>query len=152
MPGAWSLHFASEVNTGLSLSLQGAMKRGGADNVTDADLQQHTTNIYKKLWDGEYLDNAGRRMPVKGDVSKISQIIGLTTEEKALVSNFHFMSARLAGTRQMRRHMGHIVKSSLIIYGCPVFMTVIPSERHSGLSIRLMRVRRNDPALTTGIA
>ena len=85
--------------------------------MTDAGLQQHTTNTYEKLWDGRYLDNAGRHMPVKGDVSKISQIIGLTQEEKALVSNFHFMSARLAGTRQMRRHMGHIVRSSLLNLG-----------------------------------
>ena len=151
VPGAWSLHFASEVNTGLSLSLKRAMKRGGADHVTDSDLHRHTTKIYQKLWDGEYVDNAGRRVPVKGDVSKISRIIGLTKEEKALVSNFHFMSARLAGTRQMRRHIGHIVKSSLIIYGCPVFMTVTPSERHSGLCIRLMRIRRRDPAVTTGV-
>ena len=48
VPGAWSLHFASEVNTGLSLSLKRAMKRGGADDVTDANLQQHTINIYNK--------------------------------------------------------------------------------------------------------
>ena len=152
VPGAWSLHFASEVNTGLSLSLKRAMKRGGADDVTDANLQQHTINIYNKLWAGEYFNNAGRRVPVKGDVSKISQIIGLTNEEKAMVSSFQFMSARLAGTRQMRRHIGHIVKSSMIIYGCPVFMTVTPSERHSGLCIRLMRIHRKDPALSTGIA
>ena len=152
VPGAWSLHFASEVNTGLSLGLRRAMRRGGVDNVTDADMQRHIMNIYKKLWDGEYMHNSGRRVPVKGDVSKISQIIGLSAEEKALVSNFQFMSGRLSGTRQMRRHIGHIVKSALIIYGCPVFMTVTPSERHSGLCIRLMRVRRKDPALTTGIA
>ena len=146
------MHFASEVNTGLSLSLKRAMKRGGAEVVTDANLQQHTVNIYKKLWTGEYFNNAGRRVPVKGDVSKISQIIGLTNEEKAMVISFQFMSARLAGTRQTRRHIGHIVKSSMIIYGCPVLMTVTPSERHSGLSILLTRIRRKDPALSTGIA
>ena len=33
-----------------------------------------------------------------------------------------------------------------------VFMTVTLSERHSGLCIRLMRIRRKDPALSTGIA
>lgn len=71
VPGAWSLHFASEVNTSMCLSLRRAMQRGGADEVTDANLREHAANIYKKLWDGEYLDNAGRRVRVKGDVSKI---------------------------------------------------------------------------------
>ena len=60
VPGAWSLHFASEVNTSMCLSLRRAMQRGGADEVTDANLREHTANIYKKLWDGDYLDNAGR--------------------------------------------------------------------------------------------
>ena len=43
--------------------------------------------------------------------------------------------------------IGHVVFSSRIVYVCPVYMTVTPSERHSGLCIRLMRYQENDPGL-----
>ena len=75
---------------------------------------------------------------MKGDVSKISNIIDLSKEEKALVSNMHFMSARLAGSRQMRRYIGHVVKSGGIVYGCPVFVTATPSERQGMLHIHFV--------------
>ena len=85
---------------------------------------------------------------MRGDISKISQIIGLRDTERALLKNYHFMSSRLAGTRQVRNSIRHIVFSSRIFYGAPVFMTFTPSERHSGLAIRLSRGRQNDPAFT----
>ena len=85
---------------------------------------------------------------MRGDISKISQIIGLRDTERALLKNYHFMSSRLAGTRQVRNSIRHIVFSSRIFYGAPVFMTFTPSERHSGLAIRLSRGRANDPAFT----
>ena len=78
-------------------------------------------DLYEKLWCGEYLDAAGRRLPVRGDLSKVHQIIGLTSTEKAMLKNFHFMSGRLAGTRQVRNSIRHIVFSSRIFYGTPVF-------------------------------
>ncbi len=60
------------------------------------------------------------------------------------------MSAKIAGTRQVRRQINHYVFSARIVYGCPVFMTVTPSERHSGLAIRLSRFRKNDPGVRFG--
>ena len=45
-----------------------------------------------------------------------------------------------------------MIFSSRVIYGCPIFMTVTPSERHSGLCIRMMRYRRNDPGMTSSSA
>ena len=56
------------------------------------------------------------------------------------------MSSRLPGTRQVRNSIRHIIFSSRIFYGAPVFMTLTPSERHSGLAIRLYRGRASDPA------
>ena len=55
------------------------------------------------------------------------------------------MSARIPGTRQIRRRIYHLLFSARVVYGLPVFMTITPSERHSGLIIRLSRYRRNDP-------
>ena len=40
--------------------------------------------------------------------------------------------------------------SARVVYGLPVFMTITPSERHSGLIIRLSRYRRNDPGIQDG--
>ena len=36
------------------------------------------------------------------------------------------------------------------VFGVPTFLTVTPSERHSGLAFRLSRSRRNDPAIRIG--
>ena len=55
IPGAWSLHFASEVNTSMTVGLKRALRRGGADDVTNAKLEQSLHNIYRKLHDGEYM-------------------------------------------------------------------------------------------------
>ena len=94
---------------------------------------------------GEYETSGGQRKKVAGDVSKIDRIIGLTAEEKAPLRNYRFMSSRLAGTRQIRSSIRHVVFSSRIFYGVPVFITFTPSERHSGLALHLYRGRRADP-------
>ena len=86
------------------------MKRGGGDEMADTTMHKHIQSILRKLECGEVQYPDGTRVSVKGNVSKISRILGLTPEEKALISNFEFMSASLAGTRQMRRRIGHIIK------------------------------------------
>ena len=90
--------------------------------------------------------NNGQRLPIRGDISKIEQIIGLTDTQKALIRNYHFMSSRIAGTRQIRSSIRHMVFASRIPYGVPLFVTVTPSERHSGLAVHLFRGRLRDPA------
>ena len=60
------------------------------------------------------------------------------------------MSSKLAGTRQVRKMIGHVITGARVVYGCPVFMTVTPSERHSGLAIRLSRYRLKDPGVSIG--
>ena len=87
---------------------------------------------------------------MQGNVSKLLDIIGLGDKERALIRNSQFMSGKIAGTRQIRRSIFHTVFSSRVVYGNPVFMTVTPSERHSGLMIRLTRYRRHDPAVAVG--
>ena len=114
---------------------------------TGLDKGEATARIFRLLRDGEYLDGAGRRYKVHGDVSKITQMIGLSPTEKMLLRNYHFMSSRLSGTRQVRRSINHLLFSARVTYGTPTFITVTPSERHSGLAVRLFRYRKNDPAI-----
>jgi hypothetical protein len=115
--------------------------------MADGDIGKATTRIYELLWTGEYMSN-GQRLPIRGDISKIEQVIGLADTEKALIRNYHFMSSRIAGTRQIRSSIRHMVFASRIPYGVPLFVTVTPSERHSGLSVHLIRGRFRDPAYT----
>ena len=149
-PGLWSLVFATKTNHALSLAYTKSLKRldyvpGDAE---DLSIGECVKRIYHLLWHGEYWDAARQaRMPMKGQVSKLLEIIGLSSKEKAVIRNSQFMSAKIAGTRQIRRCINHIVFSSRIVYGNHVFMTVTPSERHSGLVLRLSRHRRNDLAL-----
>ena len=119
------------------MAIRRALRRGAGEEDTDESIGDATNRIYKLLHTGEYEDALGRRVPVRGGISKIMKIIGLKNTEKALLHNFHFMLSRIPGTRQIRNSIRHIIFSSRIFYGVSVFMTLTPSERHSGLAIRL---------------
>ena len=147
LPGIMSLNFASKVNLGMSLSINRALRRGAGAERLDEDIGKAAARIYELLMTGEYEQN-GRRLPMKGDISKLERVIGATDTERALIRNAHFMSARLQGTRQIRGSIRHVVFATRVVYGVPIFMTLTPSERHSGLAIRLFRGRRKDPAFT----
>ncbi len=149
-PAVWSLCFATKVNLGVSLAAQRALRQGEVEECDDRSIGVAAAKLYKLLQTGEYVTPCGRRVPVKGDLAKAMQIVGLSSKQKALLKNYQFMSARIAGTRQIRRSINHLVFSARVFYGLPVFMTVTPSERHSGLMIRLTRYRRSDPAVTCG--
>ena len=115
--------------------------------MPERDIAEAAAKVYKLLWEGEYIRADGVRQRVQGDTAKILDAIGLTATQRALVQNYRFMSARIPGTRQVRRSINHLVFSSRIVYGLPVFMTITPSERHSILMIRLSRYRFLDPAI-----
>ena len=130
------------------MSIKRCLRRSGeAENANENQIGEAIANIYRLLQDGEYWDATGRRCKVRGDVSKVTQIIGLTPTQRMLLCNYHFMSSRLAGTRQVRRSINHYLFSARVVYGTPVFITVTPSEKHSGLCARLFRYRRNDPGI-----
>eukprot|EP00972_Heterocapsa_arctica_P115196 16446517-Heterocapsa_arctica.AAC.1 len=59
-----------------------------------------------------------------------------------------YVASSLPGTQQIREKMGHALFGSRVFYGECLFLTISPSERHSGLALRLSRLRRNDPVLT----
>ena len=57
------------------------------------------------------------------------------------------MSSQLSGVQEVRGKIGNALLGARISYGEPLFLTVSPSGRHSGLLCRLSRVRPNDPTL-----
>ena len=113
-PGLFSLAFASRVNLGQPMAIRRALRRGAGEEDTDESIGEAAKCIYKLLHTGEYEDALGRRVPVRGDISKITKIIGLTNTQKALLQNFHFMSSRIPGTRRIQNSIRHVIFSSRI--------------------------------------
>ena len=149
LPGLWSLCFASKVNRGMTMSWSRALRRSGHDGTDPQKVIETVKRLYHLLWHGQYRDSQGRLVPVRGNISKLPQAMELSKEEKALIANYHFLSARVPGTRQIRNSIRHMIFASRIFYGIPVFITITPSIRHSRLLVRLFRGRRTDPAFTS---
>ena len=101
LPGLWSLHFATQVNHGISMSWARALRRSGQEEDSGRKVVQNVARLYHLLWDGHYRNHLGHLVPIRGDISKLPQIVELSTADKALVRNYHFLSARIAGTRQI---------------------------------------------------
>ena len=55
LPGIWSLNFASQVNTMVSMSIKRCLRRGAAavDGLSDTQTSLATARIYEILWKGE---------------------------------------------------------------------------------------------------
>ena len=84
------------------MAIRRALRRGAGEEDTDESIGKAAIRIYKLLHTGEYEDAVGRRVPIRGDISKITKIIGLKSTEKGVLAKFHFMSSRIPGTRQVR--------------------------------------------------
>eukprot|EP00973_Karenia_brevis_P091800 12409175-Karenia_brevis.AAC.1 len=105
--------------------------------------------LQDKLCKGVY--GRGRR-PINGDLTKLPLAVGLDSTEKQIVANITGVTATLSGCQETRRQMGHVFASAPLMYGHGLFLTISPSERHSGLTLRLSRHRKDDPLLSRGHA
>ena len=134
------------------MSLKRALRNGEDDNhiADERSIGKTACRLLYALAHGEYRNAEGRMVTLKGDTSKISYCKGLSRQDLAMVKNYQFMSTRIPGTRQVRNEIRHVIFASRVFYGIPVFMTINPGERHSGLAIHLFRGRENDPAFAHG--
>ena len=71
VPATWSLWFATQVNLGVSLSMQRVMRAGAAEERNDKGIGAAAAKIYDLLWNGEYLRSHGVKVPIRGDVTNI---------------------------------------------------------------------------------
>ena len=121
------------------------------DNPTeDSQVGIAMKRLYELLHAGDYMDDTGQRKRLNGDISKLHKVIGLSPLQGAIIRNMFFMSAHLAGTRQVRKTIGHLLTAARVAYGIPIFITTTPSERHSGLTCHLTRYRLRDPGIQVG--
>ena len=58
-----------------------------------------------------------------------------------------FLSSTIPGTQQIRLEIGHALFGARVEFGDPLFLTISPSSRRSGLCMPFSRYRSNDPAL-----
>ena len=100
------------------------------------------------LWEGQCIDSVGHWQHAKGAISKLPFIIGLDATQKVFIKNYHFMSSHIAGTRQIRNEIWHVICSNRMFYGMSLFLSFTISESHSALAIHLSRGRLSDPAFT----
>ena len=64
-----------------------------------------------------------------------------------LLANMRYVSSQQGGVQEVRTKIGGALFGARVVYGEPIFVTISPSSRHSGLVMRLSRVRANDPLL-----
>ena len=141
-PALQSLSFASKVNLGMGMSLKRALfNLDSPDCNTDLQIGQAAKRIFDFLADGFY-EEGGRRLAIRGDVSKLGRAIGMTSIDRALLRNYEFQASRMAGTRQLRKRINHMIFSSRVVYGNPVYLTITPNPEHSVWAIRLFRCRK----------
>ena len=110
-------------------------------------MYEHVRELYEKLHKGTY-GPVDRPKPVAGDLSKLAQAHGLSHGARSLVQQARMVASRIPGTQQIRIAIGHAMFGARVNYGESLFITIAPSERHSGLRLRLARLRRNDTLLT----
>ena len=80
-------------------------------------------------------------------MAKLRYAENLSEKARLLERNMRQVSSQLGGVQEVRTKIGNALLGARVVYGEPLFITVSPSSRHSGLVLRLSRVRVNDPTL-----
>ena len=85
------------------------------------------------------------------DVSKLQYPTGLTRPQRYIVRDLCFLSSKQPGAQQIRRIIGHALFGARVEFGEPLFITISPSSRHSGMVLRLSRYRSCDPGIAPDV-
>ena len=144
----WNYLFRSAINLSRSLySYESVISDEGKKGITAEELEKGAVALCKALH-GKYLDVNGKMQSVKGDITKIRHVPGLTAAAKRLLQNIEHTSRKIPGTQEVRRVMRFQIQGYRIRYGVPIFVTFSPDEGHNLLMVRLSRTRRNDPVFS----
>ena len=88
---------------------------------------------------------------INHDVSKLQYATGLTRTQRDIVRDLCFLSSKQPGTQQIRLMIGHALFGARVEFGEPLFITVSPSSRHSGMVLRLSRYRSCVPGIAPDV-
>ena len=147
-----NLAFRHQMYVRPSLKFQHGIETADALAAQARELCDAACQLYHKLWHGFTQSRTGTKRYINGDITKLRYAHGLSQAEQKLLHNIGFIARTLSGSQELRLQMGHCLTGAGIVYGDGVFITISPSERHSGLVLRLLRKRANDPWLKYGDA
>ena len=151
IPALRNLDFRHAMYAGSSLKFQTKVETADSLAAQAKDFCEAARNLYQHhLWHGYQVSRTGRKQYINGDITKLRFAHGLTAVEKKLLHNLGFKARTLSGSQELRLQMGHCLTGANVVHGTGVFITISPSERHSGLTLRLLRKRANDPWLQYG--
>jgi len=142
MRNLW-FRFTALTKSQLRVSAQTSTEK--PSDLRATELTEAAGSLYQKLWKGVY---GKKRRKIAGDTTKLRYAEGLTENESRLLRSLDHIASALPGTQQVRLKMGHAMRGGFAVFGNATFMTISPSDRHSGLMIRLSRYRRSDPAVS----
>ena len=118
----------------------------GGHGFTPKELETAACEICNAL-SGTYKDGRGRKLQVKGDLSKVRLVKTLSKPARRILDRVHTVAQNIEGTNEVRTIMRYDTHAFRIAHGVPLFVTISPDEKHNLLIMRLSRARRNDPAV-----
>lgn len=121
--------------------------KGNKRMLTNKEILDGGKEVAQKLHHGLYTDITGELKPVKGDLSKVPHVPGLSNAARMLLNNLECRARNIPGTHETRKTMRHQTHANRICYGTALFVTFSPSERDTTLMVRLARARQSDPAV-----
>ena len=146
---SWNYLFRSAVNLRRTLYSYETPEHGSCKGFSATELEEGAISICRALY-GKYQDVNGKTLEVRGDMTKIRFVPGLSAAAKRLLQNLEHTSRRLPGTQETRRLMRFDTHAYRVRYGVPIFVTFSPDESHNLLMVRISRTRRSDPVFANG--
>ena len=124
------------------------MKPGDTLTQNLEALIEAAKTLWKRMKSGKVVVD-GRTRAMNGEVAMLFRDDTLNSTERILLRSYFNTTNNIAGCQALRKKIGHILFGMRIVYGpTPIFVTVSPNRRHSGLLYKLQRLRRNDSGVT----
>ena len=146
---SWNFLFRSTINLSRTLYSYEGRSGDAGSSMTAKQLEEGAVSLCKAL-SSHYKDTNGKLKPVKGDMTKLRYVPGLSRAAQRLLQNLEHTSRKVPGTQETRRQMRFDTHANRVRYGVPIFVTFSPDEAHNLLMVKLSRERRNDPVLRCG--
>ena len=144
VPAAQNLHWRWMVLRSAFLTCKQKVKPGNTLLENLEALVDAAKTLFTRMKRGKVVIE-GRARPMNGEVAMLFKDDTLSSTERVLLRSYFNTTNNIAGCQALRKKMGHILFGMRIVYGPnPIFLTVSPNRRHSGLLYKLQRLRRND--------
>jgi hypothetical protein len=134
VPAIHNLYFRRSLLEGSSITYKHSMQPGEMTAEHGKELCDAAAELYQMLYGGYYRTAGGRRRAVGGDIAKLRHAEHLSEKAKLLLRSIRYVSSHLGGVQEVRTKIGNALFGARVVYGEPLFVTVSPSSRHSGLS------------------